>query len=515
MKKIFTILLLLPCLFLHAQKNRLLEPSFWQESPDLGAIKTEINKGSSPSQLNRMSMDPVAMAINGQAPFESIEYLLSQPGNQVDKLTHDGRTYLHLAASRGNVQVMELLLKKGAKANVQDSHGSTPLTFAAGGGQQNTRIYDLLIASGVDLKKEVNPEGANVLLLAIANDKSFALTDYFISKGLSMNSVDASGINAFGYAAKAGNIELLKAVMQKGVKPDQNAMLMAVQGGGRRGGVSAGLSFYQYLESVNVKTASTTKAGENVLHFLVRKQGQNDIIQYFLAKGVNVNQADEDGNTVFMNAALANRDSTVVSLLLPYVKDINLRNQKGISALAMAVRGNSPELVSFLISKGADVETLDKEGNNLAYYVIESYRPALNNGFGGQGPMAGEGNRPANGPRPDDLETKFAILQKAGLVVGAPQANGNTLYHLAILKNDVTLLKRLQPFNVDVNFKNKEGLTALHKAALIAKDDTILQYLLSIGANKDLVTTYKETAFDLATENESLTKNNISINFLK
>jgi hypothetical protein len=43
----------------------------------------------------------------------------------------------------------------------------------------------------------------------------------------------------------------------------------------------------------------------------------------------------------------------------------------------------------------------------------------------------------------------------------------------------------------------------------------MMKYLLSIGAKKEAVTNFKETAFDLASENESLTKKNVSVNFLK
>jgi ankyrin repeat protein len=493
-----------------AQTNTLLEQSFWQGQPDAEKVKAEVAKGSNPSQFNSMSFDPVVMAINAQAPIETIKYLIDQPGNNVDKLTHDGRTYLHWAANRGNAGVVEYLLNKGSKVNIMDSHGTTPLLFAAASGQPNTKIYDLLLAHGDNLKSNVNQDGANALLLAIANDKDLALTNYFVSKGLDLNGIDAVGNNAFSYAARSGNLELLKTLVQKGIKPNQTAMLMAAQsGGGRRGGsAGAGLPVYQYLESLKISPVATGKNGANALHYIARKPNQAELVNYFLSKGVDVNKADEDGNTVLMNAAATNRDTTVIGLLLPKVKNINQANLKGETALAMAVRSNASETVAYLINKGADVKALDKNGNNLAYYLMESYRPQ-GQGFGGPGAQQ------AGAPKQDEFEAKLNILKAKGLNVTAPQKNGNTLYHLAIAKNDIGLLKRLQPLGIDVNGKNAEGLTALHKAAMVAKDDAMMKYLLSIGAKKEAVTNFKETAFDLASENESLSKNNVSVTFLK
>ncbi|MGI4022158.1 MAG: ankyrin repeat domain-containing protein [Janthinobacterium lividum] len=513
MKKILITILTLTTIAAQAQKNTLLEQSFWQNQPDVNTVKSEIEKQNSPSEFNGMTMDPVVIAINAQAPTASIEYLIAQPGNDVSKLTHDGRTYLHWAANRGNAELVSYLLDKGSKVNILDSHGTTPLLFAASSGQQNTKIYDLLLAHGDNLKKDITQDGANALLLAVTNDKDLTLTNYFISKGLDLNSTDAAGNNAFSYAAKSGNVEVLKTLVQKGIKPNANAMLMAAQGGGRRGVGGANLTSYQYLESLNIKPTATSTSGENVLHFLVRKPNQIEIIKYFLDKGVDINQTDEEGNTVLMNAASANRDTAVIALLLPHVKNINQANQKGVTALAFAVRSNSPEMVNYLITKGAAIHTIDKKGNNLAYYLIESYRPQNGHGFGGQN--APVPNRPANGPAADDFNTELTLLKQKGLDVTTPQKDGNTLYHLAVAKNDILLIKRLEPLGIDINTKNKEGLTALHKAALISKDDVLLKYLLSIGAKKDAVTNFKETAFDLASENESLSKNNISVNFLK
>ncbi len=532
MKKIIlAALFALASLAANAQQNTLLNSTFWQGKPDAAAVKAEVEKGSNPSQMNSSSFDPVVMAINADAPIESIKYLLAQPGNDINKTTHDSRNYLHWAASKGNSEIMEFLLTKGAKTNNEDSHGSTPILFAAGGGQQNTKVYDLLIAKGVDLKKAVNAEGANALLLAISNDPEMKLTDYFVSKGLGINSTDAAGNNAFSYAARSGNIEMLKKLQQRGIKPNANAMLMAAQGS-RRGANT--LELFQYLESLQLKANVTGKDGQNALHSIVRRPGQNEIIQYFLAKGTDVNQVDEDGNSVFMNAAAANRDTAVLALLLPNVKNINHANQKGLSALSVAVRGNSPEVVDYLIRKGADVKILDKAGNSLAFYAVESYRPhstqpmmamggagqgprpGAGAGSGAGGPQGSQGGRTAGmGPKPEDFDNKVKALQAAGLDIKAPQENGSSLFHVAIAKNDVAILKRLQALGLDVNTKDKEGFTPLHKAALIAKDDVILKYLLEAGAKKDAATSFEETAFDLASENETLKKNNISLTFLK
>lgn len=490
MKKFLIAVSTLLSFAVHAQQNVLLDQSFWKSSPDVNAVKAEIQKGSNPAQLNPMSFDPVVMAINAQAPNETIEFLLTQPGNTIDKLTHDGRTYLHWAANRGNAEIMQSLVSKGAKANVIDSHGATPLNFAAGGGQLNTKIYDICLANGADLKKDLNHDGANALLLAVANDKDLTLTNYFISKGLDLKSTDAAGNNAFSYAARGGNIEVLKTLLQKGVPANGNAMLMAAQGT-RRG--ANPIEVYQYLESLNIKPNFTGKNGENALHSIVRKPKQADIIRYFLSKGVDVNQVDEDGNTVFMNAAASNADTAVLGMLASHVKNINLGNQKGITALAMAVRSNSPEVVGYLINKGADIKTADKNGDNLAYYLVQSYSPQ----------------------KAADFDAKLKVLQDKGFRMNEPQSNGNTLYHLAVVKNDLSLVKRLEGYQIDINSKNKEGLTALHKAAMISKDDTMLKYLISIGAKKDIVTNFEETAFDLAGENESLSKNNVTVNFLK
>jgi ankyrin repeat protein len=470
--------------------NSLLNQAFWQARPGPEAVKAEVEKGNDPSQLNASSFDPVVLAINAGAPNESILYLMQQKGNDVNKLTHDGRTYIFWAANRGNVELMEYLISKGAKMDLQDSHGYTIINFAAATGQQNTSVYELCIQKGSDPRSELNHDGANALLLAAANDPELKLVQYFQSKGLDLKSRDAAGNTAFNYAARSGNIATMKLLLSKGVSHTDNALIMASQGS-RRGANT--LEVYQYLESLGIKPTVTSKSGDNVLHAIVRRPGQADIIRYFLGKGVNVNQVNEEGNTVFMNAAMANRDTSELASLLASTKDINRANKAGATALSLAVKSNSPESVQFLLNKGADIKAIDAKGNNLVYYLFESYTPQQAAGF----------------------DAKLKILQSKGLSIAAPQKDGSSLFHLAVAKNDLALLKRVQEFGADVNARNKEGLTALHKAAMMSKNDAMMKYLISIGAKKDLKTNFNETAYDLAVENEFLTKEKVSVDFLK
>lgn len=470
--------------------NSLLNPSFWQSKPGVDAVKAEVEKGNSPTQMTANAFDATMMAINAGAPNESIIYLLEQKGNEHHKLLHDGRTYIFIAASKGNMEIMQYLLGKGAKVDIQDSHGYSPLNFAATTGQQNTQVYDLLIKHGAVLKNNTNHDGANALLLAVGADTSFQLTPYFQSKGLDIKSKDNDGNTAFDYAARSGNIKTMKLLLEKGVKSGGNAMLMAAQAG-RRGG--NGIEVFQYLESVQVKPNAISKTGDNALHAIVRRPGQMAIINYFLGKGLNVNQVNEEGNTVLMNAAASNRDTATLALLLPLTKDINLQNKAGMSALALAVRNNAPEIVTYLINHGANINTTDAKGNNLVYYLVDAYSPR----------------------QAKDFTAKLNLLKEKGLNITAPQQDGSTIYHLAVAKNDLSFLKMIKDDAVDVNAKNKEGLTALHKAAMIAKDASIMEYLVAIGAKKDIKTSFDETAYELARENELLSKQKAAIDFLK
>lgn len=490
MKKYIITALLLSGFFANAQ-NTLLNSDFWKNTPDLVSVKTEIAKGNNPTEANRGNHDVASIAINNNAPLETIIYLIEQPGNSISKNTHDGRIYLHWAANKGNAELVKYLLEKGSDINRTDDKGATPISFAASNGQTNTAVYDLLFKAGNDPKQKFQ-NGTNLLLLSIAYDKYLKLANYFATKGLTINDTDDQGNTAFDYAAKTGDVSLLKTLVQKGVKPTKQALIFASQG--TRWSAATIETFKYLIEDIKINANTTGTKGENALHNLVRKKDQNEIITYLISKGANINHTDNDGNTVLMEA-VKNQDVNVVKLVLDQVNNINHVNNKGTSALAQAVAFGMPETLSLLINKKANIQIVDKDGNNLAAYLVQSFQPLR------------EGQK-------NHFTEKLTIIKNAGVNFEALQHEGNSLYHLAVVKNDLNLLKQLESFNINLNTVNKEGITALHKAALVAKDDTVLKYLVNKGAKKDILTEFDESAYDLAKENETLIENKISLDFL-
>jgi len=474
--------------------NVFLDREFWGSNPTVAVVDSKIQAGNDPAQLNERSFDAVSTAILASAPNETIYHLLDQKGNDVNKLTHDGRTYIFWAANKGNIELMEYLLKKGAKTGILDNHGYSLLNFAAATGQTDTKVYDLCLANGSKLT-EVDHHGANALLLVSQRAKDFETINYFTAKGLDLHGKDADGNGIFNYVAKSGNTDMLDQLIAKGVdyktlnNDGANAMIFASKGGR---GPANGLEVFKYLEGKGLEANITTKSGVTPLHGLAGKSKDAEVINYFLDKGVDVNQADKYGNTAFLNAA-SNNDLAIVTLLEKQIKDVNTKNKKGESALTLAVENNAPEVVSFLLDNGADVTVVDEAGNNLTAYLFDSYSRRNKENF----------------------NKKLDILTAKGLDISKPQANGNTLYHLALNNGSFELLKLATTNKANINAANNEGITPLLQSAMSAKNDKVLKYLLDNGADKSITTEFEESAYDLAGENELLKANNVNINFLK
>ncbi|WP_299365669.1 ankyrin repeat domain-containing protein [Winogradskyella sp.] len=492
---IIVILFIIP--FFAQESNIFLNRDYWKSNPSIANINQKIAEGHDIAELNRFAFDAVSWALIEKVDNETVKYLLSKEGNGVNKLTHDGRTYIFWAAYKNNLEMMQYLVDRGAKTDIIDSHGYSLLNFVAVTGQTNTKLYDFIFDHGPDAFKELNHDGANALLLVAPFLEDFWLINYFTSKGIDLKSTDNNGNGIFYYAAKGGNIKFLDLLIEKGLPHKNlntkggNAMVSASQG--TRGKKNT-LETYKYLQSKGIAVNIVGDNGKSPLHNVAYDSEDLELFKFFIDNGVDVNHQDDDGNSPFMNATGQNT-LEVITYLLQYVKDVNAINKNGRAALTMAVSRNDVEVVNFLLEKGADISIIDEEGNSLVYDLLNSYRSNDTEAF----------------------DAKLKLLTNAGLDMSRTQGHGKTLYHLAVEKNNLDLLKRVyDEFKIDdINAKNNDGLTPLHVAAMKAKNQEILKFLISIGADKTAKTDFEESVYDLASENELLQKNNVNINFLE
>ena len=500
MKKIVLSLLLvfafLSITELNAQENVFLNRDYWKANPSIAQIeKDRTTEGNDLTQLNSNAFDAVSYAILEKVDNKTLEYLLKIEGNGVNKITHDSRTYLFWAALRNNLDLMKYLVARGARLDLKDSHGNTVMTFAANAGQANPALYDFLIQKGTDITEQKSLSGANVLHLLAPYTSDLTSFDFFVGKGLSLEDTDKNGNGLIEYAAKGGQKALIEQLLAKKVpyvKAGQgsgNGMIMASQGMRSK---PNSVEFFQFLEGLGISPVVTDAEGRNPLHILAYRGKNKEVFNYFLSKGVDVNEKDEEGRTPFMNAAYLN-SLDIIQLLAPKVANINEWDKDGRSALAFAIQRNSLEVVNFLLEKGADAKFIDAKGNTAAYYLSRSFGPRNTEAF----------------------EAKLAVLESKGVSLKEMQHGGNTLAHLAAKENNMALLKRLEEYKLALNSRNMDGNTALHLAAMSAKNDGILKYLIAQGADKTAKTEFEESVLDLAKENELLSATGTSLDFLK
>ncbi|WP_418502302.1 ankyrin repeat domain-containing protein [Flagellimonas sp.] len=472
-------------------ENPFLDQEFWKSKPTPTEIEAGIAQGHSITEANSGGFDAVTYAIFSNNPVTTISYLVEK-GNDVNKRTHDSRTYIFWAASRGHLDIMEYLVGKGARMDLKDSHGYSVAQFTAASGQENTKVYDFLIGNGTDLKNEKDHDGRNILLVAAPRVQNLDLVDYFIGKGLSLDATDDHGNGIFHMAAQGGNLTVLKALVARGVPTrknpvtGENAILFASRGGR---GTSNGLEIYTYLEGLGLNANITSKTGVTPVHQLARATKDLKIFDYFMGKGVDPNAIDAEGNTPLLNAVSRNT-MEVVKYFVGKTDAIDHSNQKGHTALALAVQNNGVDIVSYLLEQGARIDVVDPNGNTLVHYLLDTRG------------------------RPRDFEDKVKVLKEKGLDFTKPQGDKRNIWHMAVQKNDLGLLAVLGDLGADINARDEQGNTPLHYAAMETDTADILKFLLDHGANATLTTEFGETAFDLASENELLAKNKVDLAFL-
>jgi len=143
--------------------NPMLILAIWDKSNDVITYLIS-NKSTDVDLSNKSGETPLMIAsINGNMPV--VKSLVEQRQAQIN---HIGWTPLHYAASRGQMEVAEYLILKGATIDSLSQSNTTPLMMAVISG--NESLIKLLLDKGANLKLR-NDQGFTAIDIAIIYEK--------------------------------------------------------------------------------------------------------------------------------------------------------------------------------------------------------------------------------------------------------------------------------------------------------------------------------------------------------
>ncbi|XP_031549445.1 serine/threonine-protein phosphatase 6 regulatory ankyrin repeat subunit B-like isoform X2 [Actinia tenebrosa] len=264
--------------------------------------------------------------------------------------TFDGRTALHKAASFGHLDIINFLLDEGAKVDARDYTNRTPFLEAVANGQSGSAV--LLLSRGAEITAYDN-QVKNCLHLAIENENQDTLMVLLDTDGCLENlySPDIRERVPLHYAAVCSNIKVLQVLLKKQTRfifqdeNQQTPMYLAAEAG-RADHVEA-------LGRAGSSINDRDDEGRSALHVAAAK-GHRKVCEKLIKRGADVNCRDNLRSTPLM-AAARNGGIKTCETLLENEAEIDNVNTSEDTALLEAVRYNHVAVVELLLDCGASV----------------------------------------------------------------------------------------------------------------------------------------------------------------
>eukprot|EP01018_Ginkgo_biloba_P023088 Gb_22473 [translate_table: standard] len=154
----------------------------------------------------------LALKVNSAAYHGDLHHTrnLIKAGGDPRGTDYDGRTALHLAASKGYEEIVMFLIQEGADVNCKDKFGNTPLLEAVKGGHDRTAT--LLVKKGASLDLQ---DAGSYLCKVVASGRTGFLKR-LLANGMDPNSKDYDHRTPLHMAAAEGLHLLAKILLDSG-----------------------------------------------------------------------------------------------------------------------------------------------------------------------------------------------------------------------------------------------------------------------------------------------------------
>jgi ankyrin repeat protein len=280
--------------------------------------------GQTPLMLAILSADSEkAQVLTSERGNLGLVQMLVRGGASIDARNKMGFTPLLFAALTGNEKIVAWLLEKGGKVNVASEEGFTPLMAASA--MRHQEIVKLLVGRGAAVNAR-DKRGRSALIHSIVDPKTFNMEAmipnadqtvfaYLIERGADIH-MTGNLVTPLMVAAMIGDMDKARFLLEQGV--DVNAV-------GQEGLTALLGASYAVKPSV---------------------------IKLLLEKGADANSKLSDGTTALMIVA-EKASYACVELLLKHQADVNASHPNGLTPLKMALQKKHTGIVNQLKAAGA------------------------------------------------------------------------------------------------------------------------------------------------------------------
>ena len=320
--------------------------------------------------VKRLASDVVTeikSALNSNMPNLVLKLLRDNSLGVNSQLTDKRETALHIAAELGIQQAAETLLGQGAKVNVRDDDGRSPLAYAQTKG--HTQLAELLqIHAQAELsllQKEKTSDAQDLFAAAKNNDRASA--ELLLAEGADPQEKKVHGqssYNQLGFktpfhiAFDAGHYSLAAFLLKE---------VMGINGLDEQGWTPLMIAILAddwdlVRELLNDGANIVAGHKENALDVAEMMESEEKFLEAMIEQGAEVNAQDKNGYAALMLAARGGY-TDIVSYLVERVADLNIQDKLKQTALIWAAEGGHIETIRYLVEQGAEVNAQDKDGN--------------------------------------------------------------------------------------------------------------------------------------------------------
>uniref|UniRef100_A0A8D0L365 Death associated protein kinase 1 n=1 Tax=Sphenodon punctatus TaxID=8508 RepID=A0A8D0L365_SPHPU len=299
-------------------------------------------------------MKAIIHAINDDN-VPGLQHLLGSLTNyDVNQPNKHGTPPLLIAAGCGNIQMLELLIKRGSLIDIQDKAGSNAIYWASRHGHVET----LKFLSENKCPLDVKDKSGETALHVASRYGHVDVVHYLCIIGSNPNIQDKEEETPLHCSAWHGYYPVAKALCLAGCnvniknKEGETPLLTASARGYH--------DIVECLAEHGADLDATDKDGHIALHLAVRRC-QMEVVKTLISQGCFVDFQDRHGNTP-LHVACKDGNVPIVMALCEANCNLDITNKYGRTPLHLAANNGILDVVRYLCLSGANVEALTSDG---------------------------------------------------------------------------------------------------------------------------------------------------------